>query len=210
MSTNNQKQPDTWLDRNRNWLLITLTVVCLAGVAVFYLRQPTQEPIEIIPAATLIPTVPGTTPSPSQLRVYITGAIAHPDVYLLPPGSIVKDLVQVAGGLTAEANEAGFNQALELTDQQHIHVPNIGEVSPPVKSDPNQAQPGQPAEKLINLNTASLAELETLPGIGPTLAQRILDYRENIGGFTSIEQLKEVSGIGEATFEEIAPLATLQ
>jgi competence protein ComEA len=210
MTTQNQKQSDTWLDRNRFWILIVFIAISVAGVTVFYLQQPPQTAIEIIPASTATPPPPTPTATSTILRVYITGAIARPDVYYLPPGSIVEKLVEAAGGLTPQANAAGINQALELQDQQHIHVPMLGETPPPAAPVPGSQIPHPSGQYPVQLNSAGQEELETLPGIGPTLAQRIIDYRENIGGFSSADQLKEVSGIGDATFEKIAPLLTLE
>ena len=137
----------------------------------------------------------------------------------MPPGSIIKDAINAAGGFTPDANQAGINLAQELKDQQQIHVPRIGEENalPPVQ-DGQQAPPpvendsgdGAPTVgQLINLNTATLEQLDTLPGIGPAIAQRIIDYRESSGGFISIEEITLVSGIGEATFAKIKDLVTV-
>ena len=216
----------SWLDRNRNLIFIILSMIAIGGGAIFYLRQPGQNPIEIrAPEATAVPTatdtpVPTSTPTPAPVRVYITGAVANSDVYFLPSGSIVKDAIEAAGGLTAEADTVQINQALELKDQQHIHIPHIGEENPPPpvqggldspQAGGNDEAAGAPVTGgLINLNTATLERLDELPGIGPAIAQRIIDYRENVGPFTTIEEITEVSGIGEATFSKIRDLITVE
>ena len=220
---------DTWLDQNRHFVFIGLLLVVIAGGAIFYFGRPTAEPIEIIsaePSDTPEPTAtvtPAATPTPGMVRVYITGAVAKSDVYFLPQGSIIKDAIEAAGGLNADADPERINQALELKDQQQIHVPHLDEANPPPPvqggsendSPPagNDVPPESPAGGMVgmvNLNTASLEQLDTLPGVGPAIAQRIIDYREKIGGFKSIEQITEVSGIGDATFDKIRDLISIE
>jgi competence protein ComEA len=150
--------------------------------------------------------------------VYVTGAIAQSDVYFLPPGSIVKDAITAAGGFTPDADKERINQALELQDQQQIHIPRLGETDapPPVQGGLVQQSPASrslasaPSAGLINLNTATVEELDSLPGIGPAIAKRIIDYRESASGFKNVEQITEVSGIGEATLTKIKDLVTVQ
>ena len=212
---------DTWLDRNRNVVFIVLALVAAAGAAIFYVRQPTQEPIAIIPAQeTATPTPAATepplpTPTPAPVRIYVTGAVQNSDVYYLPAGSIVKDAVEAAGGFTLDANRDGINLALELQDQQQIHVPIEGEDDPPppVQGGSDTSETNEPLQTpgqvqpapggVVNLNTATLEQLDTLPGVGPAIAKRIIEYRDSIGGFTAIDQITQVSGIGEATFAKI-------
>jgi competence protein ComEA len=222
----------TWLDRNRGLVFGLFSALAVAGAAVFYWRLPSQAPIEIIPAnaETPSPTVPAAaeaiaptetpapTPTPAPLRVYVTGAVPQSDVFYLPPGSIVKDAVEAAGGFTAEADRARINLALELQDQQQIHVPAVdeaealpviqgGAVQPaaaPAASSAGEETAASGGGGSINLNSATLEQLDTLPGIGPAIAQRIIEYRDSIGGFTAVEQITQVSGIGEATFAKIS------
>jgi competence protein ComEA len=142
------------------------------------------------------------------------------DVYFLPSGSIIRDAIAAAGGLAPDADRERINQALELRDQQQIHVPRLGETDPPPPvqggstqpetTDPgNNTAPDQPAGA-ININTANLEELDSLPGIGPAIAQRIIDYRETNGNFARIEDITEVSGIGEATFAKIKDMIVVE
>ena len=136
---------DSWLDRNRNTLFILLSLIAAGGATIFYLRQPADKPIEIHPVevATLTATfTPSPSPTPAPVRIYITGAVVNSDVYYLPQGSIIKDLILRAGGLTKDADREQVNQALELRDQQHIHVPRIGEENapPPVQDGSNNNQ----------------------------------------------------------------------
>jgi competence protein ComEA len=121
-------------------------------------------------------------------------------VYTLPADSIVKDAMIAAGGPADDADLDRINLASSVTDGQQIYVPRQGEQSPPVH--PPSAQ--RSSDLRVNINTADVAALETLPGIGPALAQRILDYRQVHGPFVRAEDIMEVSGIGKATFEKLS------
>jgi competence protein ComEA len=210
----------SWLDRNRHFVFVGALLAAVAGGIIFYFQRPVQEAVEVVtPTPTTIPTPAiAPTPSPAMVRVYITGAVQNPDVYVLPQGSIIKDAVQVAGDFTSDADPERINLALELADQQQIHIPRQGEENPPPPvqggSDEQQPSPGNGESPetggKINLNTATPDQLDTLPGIGPAIAQRIIDYREKIGGFKTIEQITEVSGIGEATFAKIKDAITVE
>jgi competence protein ComEA len=140
----------------------------------------------------------------------VSGAVNQSGVYSLPPDSIVQDAITAAGGTAADADLNRVNLAQVLHDGDQIHVPRIGEVptSAPVDSDGGN-DPVVPSGP-ININTATQAEFESLPGIGPAIAQRIIDYRETNGPFTSIDQLQNVSGIGPAIFDQIKDLVTVE
>jgi competence protein ComEA len=217
----------SWLDRNRHLIFGAIVVATLGAAGIFYLWRPADSgPVEILtvePTASAVPTLPAptATPTPGVVRVYVSGAVITSDVYFLPKGSIIKDAIIAAGGFTADADRERINQALELQDQQQIHVPRQGEQNPPpvvqggisagsrsgnsVSSPPDAPPGGQ-----INLNTATVEQLDNLPGIGPALAQRIIDYRQKVGGFKRVEEITEVSGIGEAIFAKIKDLITVE
>lgn len=201
-----------WLERNRGFILVTLINLALVGGLFFWLRRPDPNPVEIVPPTPTTASVATPTVTPSPLRVYVTGAVLHPDVYRLAPACIVKDAIEAAGGAADDADLNRVNLAQELRDQQQLYVPRIGEtdVPPPVMS----AEPASPVRSsgsggTININTASIEELDTLPGIGPAIAQRIIDYREANGPFKSLEEIKSVSGIGDATYEKIKDRITV-
>ena len=150
--------------------------------------------------------VPG-SPAPVELIVYVSGAVAAPDVYRLPEGARVKDAVLAAGGLCDDAASEDVNLAAPLSDAQHVHIPRIGE-SPPAATLSTPA--GQPASgALINLNQANTTDLEELPGIGQAIAARIVAYRTQQGPFQSVEDLQNVTGIGAKLFAKISPLVTV-
>jgi competence protein ComEA len=158
----------------------------------------------VITAAPL-PTIPPATaaPTPGPVRVTIDGPVGQPGSYTLPPGSLVDDAVRAAGGPTTDADLARINLAQTLHDSQHVHVPHFGEVLP------TPTPYGLGAGGRINVNLAGVDLLQTLPKIGPTTAQRIVEYRETHGPFESIEQIQEVKGIGPATFESLRDLITV-
>ena len=213
---------ETWLDRNRTAIFAALVLVTVAGATLFYLRQPSREPIELLPAEPTATQLPSPTPeptfTPAPIRIYITGAVSNSDVYLLPFGSIIKDAVEAAGGFTPAADPERINQALELRDQQQIHIPRRGEEDPlpPIqggRSDSEEVRGNEGSSASgaqVNLNTATLEQLDALPGIGPAIGQRVIDYRETVGGFTSVEEITQVSGIGDSTFAKIKDLITVE
>ena len=182
------------MTRLRNLLFI----LCLALTAC----QQTA-PIVVVPPPTAAPTAP---PTLAPVRVYVSGAVKTPGVYTLAPRSLVDDAVKAAGGAIAEADLDHINLALEVRDQQQIHVPRQGETSQPATMNVVAAS----SATRVNINTATLAELDTLPKIGPSTAQHIIDYRTKNGPFKKIEDLKNVSGIGDATFEGLKDLITVE
>jgi competence protein ComEA len=182
---------------------IFLAIVGIIGAFIVYsiLKRPesTSPPLTI----TLQPRSSSTsTPQPTSIEVYVTGAINKPDVYALPIGSIVKDLIAAAGGVTAEADLEAINLAQRLTDQMHIHIPRKGEVAPTPHTESGVGT-------LININTADATQLDSLPGIGPATAQAIIEYRTSNGPFKKIEDIKNVPRIGDALFEKIKGLITV-
>lgn len=138
-------------------------------------------------------------PAEKSLLVYICGAVANPGVYELESGARVYQAIEAAGGLTAEADSAGINQARELSDGEQITVYKLGETVPPAREGQSMEQ----QDTRVNLNTAGKEELMTLTGIGETRAQAILDYRQEHGPFGTTEELMQVDGIKEKTWEKI-------
>lgn len=166
---------------------------------------PELEQEEELPQAT-------TLPAEKAVIVYISGAVLAPDVYRLPAEARVKDVVVAAGGFAANADPNAINLAARLSDEQHIYVPRQGEAQAAPVANAGSAAPAAPeadGQELININTASPADLDELPGIGQSIATRIVDYRTANGPFGSIDDLKNVKGIGASLFEQIAPLVTV-
>jgi len=135
-----------------------------------------------------------------EIYVYVTGAVLNPGVYVLPAGSRVFQAIEMAGGLTSEADANQMNQALLLSDGYHLHVPKYGEVLD--KTVGNEGE-NPSSDGKVNINTATVEELTQLTGIGESKAKSIVAYREENGFFSSIEDLLNVSGIGEGIFSRI-------
>ncbi len=133
---------------------------------------------------------------PANLRIHVAGEVHRPGVYELPFGSIVQDAIDAAGGLSGEASHDRINLAAKLEDGQQVYVPEVSE------SVPLSSNPAGSSEK-ISINTASAPDLERLPGIGPVLAQRIVEYREQNGPYQRLEDLLEVEGIGPSKLESL-------
>jgi competence protein ComEA len=164
-------------------------------------------------------TAAGGTPG---IFVHVLGAVARPGLFEVRDGARVVDVVAAAGGLLATADQAGVNLARPVTDGEQLYVPNQGEVVAPAapagagtgaagaaQNGTGGGGQGTTTGVKVNLNTATAADLDTLPRIGPAMAQRILDYRAAEGTFTSIEDLRNVTGIGEKTFAALQDLITV-
>ena len=162
----------------------------------------------------------GLSTTSGSVVVHVTGAVSRPGVVTLPPGSRVTDAINAVGGASAEADTQQLNLARVLTDGEQIRVPRIGEVLPDPAPQPGGATtpgartaPGKSgdggASGTVNINTASASELEKLPGIGPALAQRIVEYRDSHGPFASVDSLTDVPGIGKAKLEGLREQATV-
>ena len=140
----------------------------------------------------------------NKIFVEIKGEVSKPDVYEIDEGSIIRDLIDKAGGLTPEANIDNINRAEKLINNQLIVIPNKNdEVITQNNNTGNTASSGITKDGIININKASLSELQEITGIGEVKAKSIIDYREKNGGFKSIEDIKNVDGIGSKTFEKI-------
>ena len=170
----------------------------LAGALLVISRSPAGTPIQLLPAPTKAPLV-----------VQVMGAVPRPGVYEFPEGSRVRDAIDAAGGLLTDADVAVMNLAAPLEDGQQLEIPYAGGAVPPAAVEPPAATQVPGAEDLININTATLDQLDALPGIGPTTAQKIIDYRTANGPFARIEDIMNVSGIGPATFDKLKALITV-
>jgi competence protein ComEA len=160
----------------------------------FSALAPRGETAVIEPPASVAPVASG-------IFVHILGAVASPGLYELRDGDRAVDAIAAAGGFTDDADQTQLNLARFVSDGEQIIVPVVG-AEPPVAA-------GVDAGGKVNLNTADQADLESLPRIGPAMAQRILAWRDENGRFTSVEDLLSVTGVGEKTFEGLKDLVTV-
>jgi competence protein ComEA len=190
----------TVTDRRRALLFVgygLLLALLITGVLLVVTRRAVGFPVQL-----------GVPPTPLPLRVDVEGAIAAPGVYTLPPGSILQDALRAAGGPSATGDVSRLNLAHRLQDGDQVFVPERASTAgPSATGSANASVPG--AATRININTATAAELDALPHIGPALAQRIVDYRNAHGPFAAIADITLVRGIGQGIFAEIKDLITV-
>ncbi|HEL2430933.1 TPA: helix-hairpin-helix domain-containing protein [Streptococcus suis] len=149
---------------------------------------------------------------PSQLVVDVKGAVDKPGLYTLEAGARVNDAVEAAGGLTSQADPKSINLAQKLSDEAVVYVASKDENISVVTSTTARSamSPEEKSTSLVNLNTATEADLQTISGIGAKRATDIIAYREANGGFKSVDDLNNVSGIGDKTMESIRPYVTVE
>ncbi|MGI8663750.1 MAG: ComEA family DNA-binding protein [Acidimicrobiales bacterium] len=216
--------PRDWRERlevlRSRWTMAQMLGAALLGLGVLaaalvVMRPGTHQPTEQgLPMASSSSTSAGSSSgqqvsstAPAQVVVHAAGAFVAPGVYRLATGSRIADLVAAAGGLAADADPDRVNLAALLHDGERIAVPRLGEASP-VPGDAPAASDGAPKEPL-DLNAATEAQLEALPGVGPSTAKAIVDDRERNGSYRSVDELLRVRGIGPAKLEQIRALVSV-
>lgn len=198
-------------------VLGVIGLVALLG-AVWSISQARSVPIAVAAPTPVQPSAaptPATTPSPSPepLRVHVLGAVHSPGVVRLPPGSRVEDAIVAAGGLTDAARPGDLNLAAPIVDGAQVVVGTSaapgGEVRGAVTDTASvggTSDSGGSAANRLDLNRATVAELDALPGVGPVTAQAIVSWREHHQRFSRVEELLEIDGIGPKTFQRLEPL----
>jgi competence protein ComEA len=186
--------------------LIVVLVVLLGGAGLWYARSlPKPVAIEASTGASLGQSTASASATPVPLIVDVAGAVHRPGVYRFVEGDRIVDAIERAGGPLAKADLSLLNLAAPLTDGTQILVPKAGVVAPGASTGTGSGTAGG----LININSATAAELEALSGIGEVLAATIVEYRTQNGPFASVDDLLDVSGIGPATLEEIRDQVTV-
>ena len=191
-----------WVDG----LLILGILLVIAGIGMNF-KDSFWEKAEVkLTTKNVSPTVTVVAQSNSKVMIDVGGEVIKPGVYELNNGDRINDALVAAGGLSAKADrdwvEKNLNKAEKVVDGQKIYIPKVGEVLG-TSRDVLQNVSTNTETKIVRINTATAEQLDTLNGIGPAMAQRIIDYRTQNGGFKNIEELKLVSGIGDKLFEKI-------
>ena len=193
---------------------IILLVIVLAGGGFLYYRQSRAVPVkkDVFQIEEERPAVAKSEPSSKKgLIVHVCGAVNQGGVFRLKEGDRIVDAIERAGGPAAEADLNILNLAAKLADGAKVYVPKQGEQVPAQQSLTGAQNGGNLADQSppVNINNATAEQLETLPGVGEVLAQRIMEYRADKGPFSSVEQLRNVEGIGPKKFEQIKEKATV-
>jgi competence protein ComEA len=203
-------------------VIVTVLVVVVAGYLAWHARP---QPVPVVAStAAAIPSAGATTeptgdgsvgtatdpsarpaPSGSAVVVAVVGRVQRPGLVTLPAGARVADAVQAAGGPLPGTDLGFLNLARKVVDGEEIAVG----VTPPPDAQGLATAAGSAGTGKVNLNTATADQLDTLPGVGPAMAQRILTYRADHNGFHSIEELQQVSGIGDARYQDLKDLVTI-
>lgn len=204
-----------WVEDHVSWKVIGMALVIVAVIAfcggnLYQEWRAEGEGLTLVKEEAVAGETAADSAAPEnasgEVVVHVAGAVSSPGIYTLPADSRVDDAVRAAGA-TADADLSQLNLAQKLADGQKITVPAAGETPAPA----DNAAPSDSSQSgaLVNINTATQEELETLPSIGEVRAQAIIAYREEHGGFRTTDELMEVSGIGEKIFADISPHITV-
>ncbi|MGX7827435.1 helix-hairpin-helix domain-containing protein [Actinokineospora sp. 24-640] len=181
--------------RHRVPLFAAIAAVVLGALLAGFLALPSGPPVPAEPPPAIVPMAAAATPT---LVVDVQGKVVKPGLRTLPEGSRVADAITASGGTVPGTDTSTLNLARHLTDGEQIQVGK----PPPIGADPTNPP-------LVNLNTAPVHQLDSLPGVGIVTAQRIVEYRNRKGGFTKIAQLREIEGIGPSRYEKLKDLVTV-
>lgn len=210
-----------WQPSRRAALAIGALMVIAAAFALVKVFAARPQPLTVTSAAPADPVLVSGSPSASrgvpsrsasasesEVVVDVAGKVRRPGLYRLPPGARVDDALRAAGGVLPGVDTTPLNLAAKVTDGQQIVVGLALPAGAPAASTEPAGGAGQPAGP-VNLNSATLEQLDELPGVGPVLAQHIIDWRTEHGGFTDVTQLNDVTGIGDAKFADLKDLVTV-
>lgn len=188
----------------KTWMIGCISLLIIVGGILYGLKKQSGEDDFLTRELSEARSTEYAEPSAEEteertVTVHVCGAVLVPGVYCLPAGSRVADALSLAGGLLPEAADSYVNLARALQDEEQLYFPTKEEAAE------RQSLEAQRAEGKVNINTAGQAELQELPGIGPSLAQAIMDYRLDHGGFGAAEELMQVPGIKQATYAKLKP-----
>jgi competence protein ComEA len=199
------------LSRRERFLVGILLALAILNVSTIYYFSSRQKPdIAFKMQSDVVPVISDSVQTEKEIMVYVTGAVKAPGVYTLQEGQRLKDAIEKAGGFLDDADLLSVNLAKRLNDEDAFYIPKVDEA----EADDTKQISGSSGNEVfskspflddgkVNINKADINELDSLPGIGPATAQKIIDYRAEHGPFKSIDEIKNVSGIGEKKFENI-------
>ncbi len=187
--------------KNRLLFIVMLAILIVAGSFYSFWQKNTVVEVASSPESISAKNDFHQPEQTDEIIVYISGAVHKPGVFKAAGTARVFDIVEMAGGLTAEADRAKINLAQNIKDGMHIHVMD----KLPVSNEHSEVTGTSKAkgDKKVNINHADKSELDTLPGVGPALAERIIEYRQKNGSFTNIDELRNVPGVGASKFEKM-------
>lgn len=201
-------------------VVTAIVVVGVLAVFLFFPRERAQQSVSIVESSfqgnsieasmndeTMTETIDETDYEPVVVIVDVKGAVKYPGVYTMQEGDRLIDAITAAGGYLPEADSRMLNHALRLADEAVIYVPIYGEELPEISES---HQPNTQMDDRININTATEQQLQTLPGIGPSKASAIIEHRTERGPFQKVEDIMQVSGIGQKTFERLESLIVVK
>ncbi len=187
-------------------IVIAVIVAIFAVLYYFFNNQKSSSYENILTSEVIINNVSSEEKSEEtgKIKVYVTGEVNSPGVIELEEGARIEDAIQKAGGINPEANLKEINLASEIEDGEKIYVPNLVEqVEETTLSSESEANTSSKSEGKVNINKASVSELTSIPGVGASTAQKIITYREENGKFKTIEDIKNVSGIGDSKYNSM-------
>ena len=190
---------------NRHLRVIGSLLVAAAILTTWWMLSGRPEKIEAAAPLAVSSSAPVSTPPQAEVVVDVVGKVKNPGIVTLPPGSRVIDAIEAAGGVNGKADTIALNMARVLSDGEQILV-GIDPVAP---AGSTAGGPAGAVGAKVNLNSATEAQLDTLPGVGPVTVAAIIAWRGEHGRFSRIEELMEVKGIGPATMAELKPLVTI-
>jgi competence protein ComEA len=187
--------------------LAVLGMLVVIGALLAYSRGRPASAASLAPAGA--PSVEASVSPPARIVVHVVGAVRKPGVYPFDPGARVIDAVRAAGGFARGADRQTINLARALVDGEQVFIPRHGEKTRGVPSARHGSGPPANQSGKVNINDASASDFERLPGIGPVLARRIVEYRTQHGPFRVARDLMKVPGIGEKKFKSLEPYVTV-
>ena len=206
-----------WFDKYQYYILAGLSLGLVAGIYFTIAPKATLPHSAGEQTDSTTTSAEGPSATTGQIVVDVAGAIANAGVYYLAPNSIVEDAIKAAGGLSKSADldaiAHSVNRAELVQAHSKIYIPKKGDsrlvYTQPEVATNTSTTPAAPQGTKININTASVSELDVLPGIGPVIAQRIIDHRLTSGNFTTIDAIKNVAGISEGKYDQIKDLISV-